>query len=203
VNVADTVDVLFNQDAAESEAGGSTEVIGGQLAETVVDATDDVDALLDGLLGTGTVVSDLVDDGVTDLFNGTVGNTLDSEAGVGDATAGNDGGTSGGNPLDGLTGLLGGDALAPVTDLLGGDLLGGDLLGGDALAPVTDLLGGDLLGGDLLGGDALAPVTDLLDGDQLGGLTDLLGGDITQPLSGLTGLLGDDQLGGLTGNFGA
>ena len=62
--VADTADVVLNQDTASSETGSSTETIADPLVDTLGGLTSDSDTLLDALLGTDTLVSDLVDGGI-------------------------------------------------------------------------------------------------------------------------------------------
>ncbi|MCY1562917.1 hypothetical protein D9M68_1003810 [compost metagenome] len=92
--------------------------------DTLGGLTSDSDSLLDALLGTDTLVSDLVDGGTTALLEDTVGGSLDNEVGVGDAMPGEDGSTSTQDPitqpLTDLTQLLSGGLLDPLTGGLGG-----------------------------------------------------------------------------------
>ncbi|EWS62259.1 hypothetical protein Y695_04514 [Hydrogenophaga sp. T4] len=120
--VADTADVVLNQDAPSSETGSSTETIADPLVDTLGGLTSDSDTLLDALLGTDTLVSDLVDGGTTALLEDTVGGSLDNSVGVGDAMPGESSSTQDPitQPLTDLTQLLSGGLLDPLTGGLGG-----------------------------------------------------------------------------------
>ncbi|MBW8471036.1 MAG: hypothetical protein K0M67_22445 [Thiobacillus sp.] len=111
--LGDTVDVILNQDVANTETGSSTETIAGPLVDTLTNMTTDTDTLLDTLLGTGALVSDLVDDGTTALLEDTVGGSLDNSEGVGEAMPGE--GTS---TLDPIT-----QPLTDLTQLVSGGLI--------------------------------------------------------------------------------
>ncbi|MDP3326358.1 MAG: hypothetical protein Q8S71_22790, partial [Hydrogenophaga sp.] len=117
-----TADIALNQDVANTETGSSTAVIAEPLTDTLVGLTTDTDALLDSLLGTGSLVSDLVDGGTSSLLEGTLGGALDSSAGVGEAMPGEDSSTQEPitQPLTDLTQLLSGGLLDPLTGGLGG-----------------------------------------------------------------------------------
>ncbi|NIC43625.1 Ig-like domain-containing protein [Aquabacterium sp. A08] len=209
-NLSNTLNTLINQDALNSETDSTT----GNLSDDLGSLTGDLTAGLDELLGTDTLVQDLLNPTADSLLDGTVGSLLDSGddstllGGV-DGTVDNatDAVQTLGDSL-GLSGLT--DPLTATLDETVSDLVasGEDLLIADG--GLTDTLM-DLGVGIVGSGDN--PLTNTV-GDlvtDLGGLTDTLAetdvlsgetttatGDIGDALTTLTGDLTenlDDTLG--------
>ena len=120
----------FNQDLLDSETSSSTANIGGDANQLVDNLTTNADTLLDGLLGTGTLLSDLVDDTSTALLEDTLGEVLSGD-GTGDVSL-----------TDGLAATVdqGTDAVDTLAAEVGLDGVTEPLTEGVVDASATDLL---------------------------------------------------------------
>ena len=125
-----TLNTVFNQDLLDSETSSSTANIGGDANQLVDNLTTNADTLLDGLLGTGTLLSDLVDDTSTALLEDTLGEVLSGD-GTGDVSL-----------TDGLAATVdqGTDAVDTLAAEVGLDGVTEPLTEGVVDASATDLL---------------------------------------------------------------